>query len=389
LTNLLIEIRKHSKKLYEIDNYFDLSSEELDQIANDDSLFHEQSHYEDRLWEIKSKIFQRLSRQGNARTKFDLEFYKEFYKEFENIIEPKISTFEGQYLKLHIQSVYYFSINQLTESYQYLRQNHQLFIDDTVQINDHPNRFFSILTNLIYTADKLGHYQEATNYLSELRLLHSNIQENAYQDLRAKLFATLASIELTYHTKRGEYDFLAEKIPKLEQEIIQYESGLSILRKAFIHFKISTIHLAMGDSSAALKSIRKLLNESNLDKKEDIVGYAHLLEIFIQLEIGRHDLIPHLVKVTQRFLKAKSRYGEFEKEIVASCLRISQTSNFFDQKEKWGHLAEKLATKMEQSIEQQSTEYFHWHLWAKAKADDKNYVQLVQEISQQALYPAA
>ncbi|MBU2020493.1 MAG: hypothetical protein KJ941_12675 [Bacteroidetes bacterium] len=389
LTNLLIEIRKHSKKLHEIDNYFELTADDLSQIAKDDALFHHQSQYEDRLWEIKSKIFQRLSRQGNARTAHDKEFYLEIYTEFEHVLEPEVLTFEGQYLKLHIQSVYFFAINKLEESFQFLKLNHQLFVSDPVQINDHPNRFFSILTNLIYTADKLGHYQLATSYLEELRKVHSNIEENAFQDLRAKLFATLASIELTYHTKRGEYELLFAKVPDLEQEIIKYESGLSILRKAFINFKISTIHLAMGNPSLALKSIRKLLNEPNLDKKEDIVGYAHLLEIFIQLENGRTDLIPHLAKVTQRFLKTKSRYGEFEKDIVSSCLRISQTSNYFDQKEKWGELAEKLVRKLDQTLGQQSTEYFHWHLWAKSKYTDKSYIHLVREISQLALFPAA
>lgn len=377
LTNVLLEIRKQSKRLLEINNYFDVELPEIEEIEKTDIEFHAQSKMEDELWIIKSKIFHRLSHEGAARTEQDKAIYNQYFVSFQNLDLPKQLTFEASYLIEHIKSAYYFAIHEPENCLLALQKNRTLFLENENQRKAYPDRFISILTNLIYTSDQLERDKEAQEYLNELRKMHMDSKEDAMQDLRVKLFSTLASIELSFYTKRGNYEILEKKLPSLENDIQEFEDEISTLRKAFIYFKLSTVQLALGQHNNALKSIRKILNDSHLDKKEDIVSFSHLLEILIQIELKNFDVIPHLVKSTQRFLQIRDRLGPIEKELLLGLQRVSQIPHVLDQREKWLDLYKSLHINGDKSMFSQ--DYFDLCIWIKAKGLNRPFVQLIQE----------
>lgn len=377
LTNVLLEIRKQSKRLLEINNYFDIEIEDIEEVEKTDAEFHAQSKSEDQLWVIKSKIFHRLSHEGPARSEQEKAIYTEYFKSFQKLNLPKQLTFEASYMAQHIKSAYHFAVHEPSKSLLALEQNRQLFIDNEVQRKTYPDRYISIITNLIYTCDQLEREKEAQEYLNELRLLHVETKEEAMQDLRVKLFSTLASIELSFYTKRGNYHILEKKLPSLEKDIHEFEHEMSTLRKAYIYFKLSSVQLVLGNYNHALKSIRMILNDSHLDKKEDIVSFSHILEILIQLELKNFDVVPHLVKSTQRFLQLRNRLGTTEKELLLGLQRVSQTPHILDQREKWMDLHQSLSQMTEKSI--LSQDYFDLCLWIKSKGQNRSFIQLMQE----------
>jgi hypothetical protein len=389
LTNAIVEIRKKGKKLLEKNNYFDLDNEELLAIQSIDQEFHLQSRYEDELWVYKSMIFQRLSRQGVARTEQNKVIYSQYFEEFLTLTKPKKSTFEAAYLENHIRSAYYFAVHDLLESYLALKQNRLLFKENAIQIEDHPDRYFSILTNLIYTADKLGDYDSSILFLEELRQLHEGINKDAEQDLKVKLFATLASIELTFYTKRGDFDIIKSRLPQMEKEIENQLDKITTLRKAFLYFKISTVQLAFGEPNTALKNIRKLLNDTQLDKKEDIVAFAHFMEIFIQIELGNLSTLPYLVKGTQRFLKSRNRLYPFEQELLSFASKFTSVKNPFDAEERWQDLYKSLKSYENESSLQLIMEYFDFTAWAQSKIDKHNFIDIIRGKFSATMSPAA
>lgn len=377
LTNVLLEIRKQGKRLLEINNYFDVNIEELGLLEKTDAEFHAQSKVEDQLWILKSKIFHRLSHEGPARTEQDKAIYTQYFESFQKLALPKQLTFEAKYLTEHIKSAYYFAIHEPENSLMALRSNRELFIENENQRKTYPDRYISILTNLIYTCDQLELDTDAQEFLNELRKMHVDMKEDAMQDLRVKLFSTLASIELSFYTKRGNYHWLEKKLPGLESDIHEFDQEISTLRKAFIYFKLSSVQLVLGQYNSALKSIRMILNDSNLDKKEDIVSFSHILEILIQLELKNFDVIPHLVKSTQRFLQIRNRLGAAEKELLLGLQRISQTPHILDQREKWMNLLKTMEEKDQKSFF--ANDYFDLCLWIKSKGQNRSFIQLIQD----------
>lgn len=389
LTNSILEIRKKGKKLLEKNNYFDLDKSDLVDIHLQDMEFHLQSQYEDELWMHKSRIFQSLSRQGVTRTEEDKMQYDQVFQSFQFLQKPTQKTFEAEYLENHIKSAYYFAVHDLNQSYRALKENKELFANSEVQIKDHPDRYFSILTNLIYTADKLGDYDLSMVYLSELRKLQQSIGQDAESDLRIKLFATLTSIELSFYTKRGDFEEIRLKLPEMEREIETNLENITTLRKAFLYFKIATVYLAFNDPNTALKSLRKLLNDTSLDKKEDIVAFAHLMEILIHLELGNKDMIPYLVKGTQRFLKSRNRLYPFEQEILTFATKFGTAKNRFEQEERWQNLHERLIAFESDKNHQLALEYFDFKTWSEAKIRGVSFIQLIKDKFSKSLKPAA
>ena len=376
--NLLIDIRKKIKILREKDNYLNVSAEELEKTLRKDKELHEQSLYEDVLWNIKSRLLQQMTLHGQVRSSENELAFKEIYKEFSSLKKPAKTSLEANYLSYHIESAFHFAMQSYEESYQALQKNLQLFEMNTHLKTEHPERYFSLLTNIIYTADYLGKFEDANKHLHNLYEFEKLAVNFSDTDLKIKLFTTISSINLSFATKRGDYIKAAESIPQIEEGLTKHESKISSTRSAFLNFKIAGIYLSIGENNLALKAIRRILNDTSLDNKEDIVSFAHLLELFIHIELEDYDYLPYACKGTIRFLKKRNRLYPFEETLIAFIKRLSPTTNKFDAMEKWEELLAQLQKLSKDPYQASALEYFDFISWAEAKAKEESFLKICQ-----------
>ncbi len=376
--NILIDIRKKVKILQEKNNYLDISEENLLLILQQDEKLHEQSIYEDRLWNIKSRLLQKMTLFGQVRTMENESEFRSIFNEFSNLDKPIVTSLEANYLSYQIESAYHFAVQNYPESNRAMVNNLSLFEKHDHMVLQHPERYFSLLTNLIYTTDSLGNFEQSQVYLTTLRDFVKIAEGLPDIDLKVKLFSTVSSINLTFSARRGRFDEAHKGIIEVEEGLKSFADKISSTRKAFLNFKIASIYLSVGENTKALKSIRKILNDTTLDNKEDIVSFAQLLELFIHIELEDYEYLPYASKSTQRFLKKRNRLYPFEEALIVFSKRFVNVSNKFQAIEKWESLLQALQNLSKDPYQATALEYFDFISWAEAKATGMSFLEICQ-----------
>ena len=281
--NLLLEISKKQKRLHENKGYAEISAMEIVSILERDNYLQDQSFTYNKLWNIKSQLFHLLSHKGVSRSQEDILNFKSIIDDLTQSVNKEIFYFDTHYLFHHIYSAYYFAINDFQNCLDHLKINIEYFENDLQYIENHPNSYFSILTNAIFVSEKQEKYKEANELLEKLKQLPAKIVMDNNEDLQIKLFSSINSIELSMLTRRGDFEKAVKLVPLIERGLMTYGTNLSAPRIAFLEFKMAVIFLSLGECSSALKWINNILNNKRLDQKEDLFSFAKLLDLFIHI----------------------------------------------------------------------------------------------------------
>lgn len=374
--NLLSEISLKYKRLAENNGVVDAL--EIDKIMQTDLIAQSQNFTYNIFWNLKSKLFALLHSKGISRTQADLKEFEAIISELEIAKAKSEPTAASNYLYNHIYAAYYFAIGSFESCYNHLKENINLFEELKNRIQEHPNQYFSILTNAIYIANKLKKTADSEALLLKLKEFNQEIENSNNQDLKIKLFASSSSIELTILSMKGDLDKAFEVIPEIEKGLVDFESKLTSNRRAFLCFKIACIHFINGDMHEALKKINQILNDRDLDKQEDILSFAQIINLLIHFEMENDQLLTYTIRNTQRFLKNKNRLYAFEEMFLKFLNKANLADNEVNQNEIIEDLYFEISRLKDDDFQKVAFEYFDFASWAESKVHKKSLQKLIQ-----------
>ena len=375
---LVLEISSRQKKILETSGYLKVSENELEIIYKNEQEQIESIQGVNLLWNIKSKLFAQLSKKGVARCQEETKFYTDICRPVLTSYSIERHTVEGKYLYYHILSAYYYSIADLGNSLHYLKQNLEIFESTGKELNIEPNKQVSVLTNAIYISDKLGDYKGGIVYLNHLKKLASELDSN--EDLAIKLFSSINSIELSMNLRKGAFDKAVAIAEATEEKLEAYGDKISSSRRAFLEFKMAVAYMGVGNFNAALKWVNAILNNSALDKTEDIIGFTQLLDLLIHVELNHDKLLPYSLKSTQRFFKTRNRMYSFEKVFLHFIGKLVKCNDPFEVENYWEELYNELAAiTNDDSFESVALDYFDFQSWAVSKLKGRSFDEIVRE----------
>ena len=199
-------------------------------------------------------MFQEINQKGKLRDEKSVIKLKELAEKLDGT-DIKKSSVNTQYLFHHAKSAYYFAVNDLDCSYHHLKTNCDLIESNETFLEDKPNVYFSLLTNIIYVSTKLKKYQEAQNYLAKLKNLAKKGEAQKTLDLDIKYFSSTYSLELFMLCEQGEFKKAEALVPQIEAGYKLFGDHINSLRKAYIDFKIAVTYLSLGEFSKSLQWI--------------------------------------------------------------------------------------------------------------------------------------
>lgn len=376
---ILMEISKRQKKLFESNGYADVKNEEIDEMIANDLSYLQPLKDHAKLWNLKSELFIELSRRGVIRSEEQRESFERIIRELKSSISAKTLSVENLYLYNHINSAYHYAISNYSECIIGLKNNIELLEANTSYLVEHPNSYFSVLTNAIYVSEKLGDYQFAKLLLQKLKLFPAKYSISLSEDLQIKLFSSTSSIELSSLTARGDFDAAKKLIPIIEDGLRLYGDKISPQRRAFLEFKFASIYMGVRDFSEALKWVNSILNDPRIDANEDILAFTHLLDLVIHLELKHDQLIPYAIKSTERFLKSRNILHSFEKVMLRFISKLLKAKDIFENETIWKELQSELA-ELKQDVQQNvGLDYFDFESWAISKIKRKNFDEVVRD----------
>lgn len=373
--NLLLEIKQQQKRLIENELYTEVNADHIASMFREEkSILNEIETYH-KLWNIKSMLFQEINRNGKVRNEEDTLKLKTLVEQVAQMDMNEAST-KSKYLYHHVQSAYYFSVNDLKLSHYHLKSIITILEKNEILAREHPNIYFSSLTNLIFISTRLKEYEDARVHLEKLKRLEN---PGLSIDLDIKYFSSTFSLELSLLSEKGDYKAALELIPHIEEGYRLYGAHINSLRKAYIDFQVGVIYLALGEYSKALKWINNILNENKIDQKQDIYCFAQLINLILHFELDNSRFLPYAINSTKRYLKNRNRIYRFEEIFLKLISQISKANNIFDLQEKLIPIEAELEKLKSDQKEQIVFEYFDFLTWVKSKLQQKSFLELKKE----------
>jgi hypothetical protein len=373
---LLISYKK--KRLFETMGDLSVSEEEITEVFVKDTQYANSINAYNSLWAIKSKVFSRLSKKGVARSLEDSKAYYELCSDVLGDYSLENLTFESIYLYHHLLSAYYYAIGELRNSLTHLEINLKAVNEDDLEKRVEANKYISGLTNAIYITDKIGEFKKSSEYLCELKKFAASAKSN--EDLSIKLFSSISSIELSMYLRKGDFTNANKTANEVTNKLLEYGDKVVPIRRAFLEYKMAVVNMGLGDYSEALKWINRILNDPNLDKTEDIIGFTQLLDLLVHIELDHTQLLPYSFKNTQRFFKTRNRLYSFEKVLLHSISKLIKSNDHFDRQNIWEALYNELAKITNDDVfESVALDYFDFQSWAESKQKRKSFDLIVRE----------
>ncbi len=332
---------------------------------------------QDELWASKSRIFMRLSEKGVARSVEEKVKYEIQLGSLLDLDQNEMDD-ELKFLYNHTMAAYYFAIGEFIASLKWIEQNIQLLEMSSMEDKIPINRRISLYTNAIYLADKLGDHKRSIELLATLKILSNT--SNLNEDLEIKLFSSISSIELSLNISKGDFDSSSSLIKSIGSGLQRFDGKITINRKAFLAFKLAVVQIGSGNYSEALKWINCILNDSRLDKTEDIYGFTLLLDLLVHFELNHDELLPYSLKSVQRFFKTRNRMYSFETVLLKFISKLIRCKDRFETEELWGGLYQELSKVTDAStFDSMALEYFDFKSWAESKQKGKPFKAIIRE----------
>ncbi len=375
MNEILLLISQKNKRLQETNGNLLVTQEMIDDIQDQDQVQIEEIKLYNKIWTIKSRLFERLSKKGVSRSDKESEEYQTLASELRSIEEEELSNDEVKYLYFHSLSAFLYAIGELKQSLFYMKKILSLFENKNCLIEI--NKQVSVYTNAIFVSEKLGEYKDSSRFLAHLKTIEREIDSN--EDLTIKLFSSISSIELNIYLRKGDFDKAMVVAHRIENRLDELGAKIVPVRRAFLAFKIAVIYMGTGEFINALSWINRILNDSELDKTEDIIGYTQLLDLLIHVELNHEKLLPYSLKNTIRFFKTRNRLYTFEKVFLQFIRKLINCKDQFEIESIWAELSNELSEITDDSFESVALEYFDFKSWAEAKLKKKAFQIVVKE----------
>lgn len=375
--SIVLLIASKQKRLLETAGYLEVENESFSELIQKEQQALDSIQLYNLIWGVKSKLFAQLSRKGVARSAEEKASYSDLCADLLQRTEIEQPSIECRYLLHHTLSAYYYAVGDSTHSLFHLQQNLELFETEEGGQMIEPNKQVSAYTNAIYVSDKLGQHKDSVLYLARLKKLASQLE--CSEDLSIKLFSSVSSIEISLCLRRGDFDSARKIAQEIEMRLKDYGDKIVPIRRAFLEFKMAVYFMGSGDFSNALRWVNRILNSSELDKTEDLIGFTQLLHLLIHIELKHDQLLPYALKSAQRFFKTRNRLYGFEKIFLQFVGKLLKCQDRFEEADLWEELCHQLAAVNKDDFESVALEYFDFGAWAESKLRQKGFDAVVRE----------
>lgn len=375
---VLLEINKWDKRLLEKNSYAGSDTETIALMHRADrELIEKLINYSD-FWNIKSRLFMLLNQKGKVRDTAGLNSFKNIIDNTLMKSEGGALSYETRYLYYHIYSAYYFGIGDYANSYAFIKKHLDLIEQNAELFEEEPNKYFAVLSNMIYLCTQLRKFDEVPGYLDKLKSIPKRHVKKMNEDMSIKLFSSALSAELSFYIQTGVFDKAIELVPEIERGIRKYGDKLSKVRIAFFYFNVAIVFFALNDFNTALKWINRLLNDGDIDSNQDIHCMGRILSMIIHLEIGHHDLIPYTIRSTQRYLTSRKRTFRFETLFLQFINRLAKAKTDEARRECYRLLRPELRELSLDPFEKSVFEYFDFITWVEASYHKVPFREMVK-----------
>ncbi|MEP7146932.1 MAG: hypothetical protein ABI792_07970 [bacterium] len=368
----IIAVLDWEKTLARTSSYAESNEKELLEFYDEHNIAIERLSNINEYWKLTMKSFFLRKKQGEIRDKAELKKFNEIINHPLLQTEKNATSFLSKTFYFNIKGLYYFTNKDFKNLLQHCLKLVDLLENNPLLMKE--DNYITSLYNLLLVQLELKKYDNALNTITKLRELKTNSPT-----MQARIFVTSYDTELNLYLKTGEFSKGIPLVNEIESGLEKFKDKINKESEVLFAYNISYLFFGLGDYDSSLKWINIIINDKELNIREDIQCFARILNLLIHYELGNYDLIEYIIKSTRRYLSNKNKLNKFEL-IVLNYIRKLINANTKDDKifiyREW---KKELNAISDDLLEIKAFEYFDFISWLDCNTKGKSFSEIVKE----------
>lgn len=308
------------------------------------------------------------------------------YQEISKVFSESIPYFVKEELsvseKISLYSLYigyYFFIQDFEKGYRYAEMLVELFRAEKTLMMSRLETYIASLNSLLIAQNKLMKYREFQNTTRELRALNNLPSAHLNENIRLKLLKYTFVHEFNRLFMTGDFDQGVTLMNRINTGLEQFITQLDPHSKMIMFYKTACLYFGNSDFKTTVSWLGKIINSTEGDLREDIHGFARILNLICHYELGNMELIEYYVRSTYRFLLKKEDLHQFQKYILNFLVRLNTNITEEELKKRFITLRNNLIPLTRDPYEKRAFIYFDIISWLESKIEGRAIQEIVKE----------
>ncbi|MEP7266818.1 MAG: hypothetical protein ABI844_04255 [Saprospiraceae bacterium] len=261
---------------------------------------------------------------------------------------------------------YYFILLDFYQCREHALRWKEILEAKPIMINADPDSYMHALHYILTCNYNLKQYNLFVNTLEILEKFRDHNYSKFNDNSKILSFIYVHTSRFHKYFMEGKFSEGIEAVPGTLRRIERYEDKLDEHRILVFYFKIAWMYIGAGDPRSASNYLDRIIDLKSIPLREDLQGYARLLNLIAHYEMGNKGLLSYLVRSSNYFLKKMHDLNKVQKATLHFFNRLINADTF-KEKELFASFLPELEELSKDHFEQQAFIYLDILHWVESK----------------------
>lgn len=327
---------------------------------------------------LQTKLHALYRRTGYIKNEQEYRKIEQIFTSSLPLVEEKKLSITERINLYHLYIGYFFFIQDFQQGMEYAERWVNIFRNQKTLQKVGLESYITALNYLLIAQNKLRLYREFQETKKELRTLNKLHPSFYNENIRLKMLKYTFVHEFNSLFLSGEFDRGVELIERLASGLEGFIEQLDPHSRVILFYKTACLYFGNNDFSKAVFWLNKILTSKDVDLREDIHGFARILNLICQYELGNIDLIEYSVRSTYRYLLKREDLLEYQRLILNFLKGLNPAMTEEEVISRFEALKERMLAIQDNPYERGFV-YFDMVSWLESKIEKRPIMEVIKE----------
>ena len=330
-----------------------------------------------KLSNLSLQLYSIILKTGYVKNKEEGEIVIKYFNDrLPDIDQNKIGFREKLWLyKAHLW--YSFLMQDFLNCYKYASKWVGLFYQNPSMINLNPVFF---LKGNNYLLESIYFINNKPKFVEKLEAFKATVNDSKFnkdENVSTLVFLYTNFHSINQHFIDGSFEEGLELIPKIEKELVLFDTRIDPHHKMIFYYKFASLHFGAGNNRTCIKYLDKIISNKSLSMREDLLCFSRVLSLVAHYEAGLDYHLETLLRSTYKFLIKMNDLHEVQKEMI-KFIRGLQDIYPHDLKKAFKKLHQTLKTYEDHPYERRAFLYLDIISWLESKIENRPVGEVIK-----------
>ncbi len=197
-------------------------------------------------------------------------------------------------------------------------------------------------------------------------------------DEEGEVFQDVSLYQILYYLNTGKFTEAVEAIPEIEKGLKLYAAKINKSVELTLYYNISLLFFILEDWKQALRWVNKIINDKS-DSRKDLQFFARILELILQYELGKGELLEYTTRSVYRYLEKEGRLHGFERLMLTYLKKLPFALDKKALLQSFAKLREEIEKLKNMPDEKAKYGMDELSLWLTSKIENRKLEDVVRE----------